>query len=262
MFICNPGYLILFTIASSYVSHVKSKSSLPCASSAKLPSGEIADSHVAHGEIVDGANLGDVDMSLTLVPTSKSASRGDVLTSTPVHPHSSNPMLDRSMGYLSSDSISSPISGADIGEFHDLSGMGGSTSNFEQLLITSMSNLAKTASTLESNMNQEFLNLNDQMCIVESNHVTISDLKSEINDEFRSVRNDIAQNKSAIKSVENEISKNESRSKARFEIFTRFCTVDTENLQSNSEIDIKFQAVTFCSGRDINIECINSFPSG
>ena len=82
------------------------------------------------------------------------------------------------------------------------------------------------------------------MSIVESNlHVTISDLKSEINNEFRSVRNDIVLNKSAIKSVENQISKNESRSKARFEIFTRFCTVDTEISQLNSKIDTKFQAV-------------------
>ena len=87
--------------------------------------------------------------------------------------------------------------------------------------------------------------LNEQMSLVESNlHVAISDLRSEINDEFRSVRNDIALNKSAIKSVENVISKNESRSKARFEeIFTRFCTVDTEFLQLNYKIDTKFQAV-------------------
>ena len=87
--------------------------------------------------------------------------------------------------------------------------------------------------------------LNEQMSIVESNHhVTISDLRSEINIEFRSVRNDIALNKSVIESVEDVISKNESRSKARFEeIFTRFCTVDNEISQSNSKIDTKFQAV-------------------
>ena len=137
-------------------------------------------------------------------------------------------MLDRRTGYPSSDGISSPISGAGVEEFHDLSSVGGSTSNLEQLLVTSISNLTKTfqdemssfrtdMSNLRSDLNgqrasvdQGFLNLNDQMCIVESNlHVTISDLKSEIeiNNEFRSVRNGIALNKSAIKSVENEISK-------------------------------------------------------
>ena len=131
---------------------------LPCASSAKLPSGEIADSHVAHGEIVDGTNLGDVDMSLTLVLASKSASRGDVLTSTPVHPLSPSPMLDQRKGYPSSDGISSPFSGAGVGEFHDLSGMGGSTSNLERLLVTGMNNLTKTMSTLESNMDHRFSN--------------------------------------------------------------------------------------------------------
>ena len=144
------------------------------------------------------------------------------------------------MGYPSSDSISIPISGAGVGEFHDLSGVGGPTSNFERLLVTSINNLTKNMSTLESNMNQGFFNLNEQMCIGESNvHVKISALESNLHDmhtdidnEFRSVRNDIALNKSAIKSVENVISKNESRSKARFEdIFIRFCTVDTEITQ-------------------------------
>ena len=41
------------------------------------------------------------------------------------------------------------------------------------------------------------------MRIVKSNiHVPISDLKSEINDEFKSVCNDIARNMSVINSVE------------------------------------------------------------
>ena len=79
--------------------------------------------------------------------------------------------------------------------------------------------------------------------------VTMWDLESNmhhmhnnITDEFRSVRNDIALNKSAIKSVENDISKNESPAKARFEVFTMLCTVDT-GIFVNSEIDTTFQAV-------------------
>ena len=73
--------------------------------------------------------------------------------------------------------------------------------------------------------------LNDEMNIVDSNiHATISALESEMQDnnitnESSPVRNNIALNKSPIKYVENEISKNESRSKVRFQIFIRFCTI-------------------------------------
>ena len=65
LFICNPGSLISFTIASSDVLHVKSESSSPCALSAYPSMGEIADSHAAHGGVVSGTGLMDVDMLST-----------------------------------------------------------------------------------------------------------------------------------------------------------------------------------------------------
>ena len=75
------------------------------------------------------------------------------------------------------------------------------------------------------------------MCIVKSNiHVPISDLKSEINDEFKSVCNDIARNMSVINSVEIEIS-------TRLEIFTKFCTVDREIYNQIYKLALHFSQI-------------------
>ena len=116
LFIRNPGYLILFTIATSDVSNVKSKSSLPCASSAKLPSGEIADSYVAHGEIFYGTNWG---MLICRWQWCRRQNPPLVVMSwrRPVDSPSAISMSNRSTGYPSSDSISIPISGAGVGIF-------------------------------------------------------------------------------------------------------------------------------------------------
>ena len=170
----------MFTIATSDVSNVKSKSSLPCTSSAKLPSGEIADSHVAHGEIADGTTLGNVDMSLTMVPTTKSASRGDVLTSTPLHSPPPISMSSRSTEYPSSDSISIPISGVGVGEFHDLSGVGGPTSNFERLLVTSINSLTKTVENKMSNFENKMSNFGNKMSNVENKMSNVENKMSNV----------------------------------------------------------------------------------
>ena len=189
----------------------KSKGSLPCASSAKLPSGEIADSHVVHGEVGDGTNFGNADMLLTLESASKSAYRSDVLTSTPVLPPSPIPMLDGIRDTHPVTVFLAKFLALVLGNFIICQAWVVPHQTYKRRLVTGMSNLAKTfkndMSTLESNMDHKLTNLktdlfteiskvesdlNDQMCIVESNvHVTISALES---------------NMSAIKSVKKWIS--------------------------------------------------------
>ena len=72
----------------------------------------------------------------------------------------------------------------------------------------------------------------------------LSSLKFEFTDGFKSVRSDLAQNRSAINSVKNKISENESKTEARFqEVFSRFDSVVKELSGMNSKLDTRFDKV-------------------
>ena len=90
-------------------------------------------------------------------------------------------MSSRSTGYPSSDSISIPIAGAGVGELLDLSGVGGLTSNFERLLVTSINALTTTVHNEMSHFRSELSyfgsDLNDQRSEMDQG---FSDLKSDM----------------------------------------------------------------------------------
>ena len=97
-------------------------------------------------------------------------------------------------------------------------------------------------SHIQSNKIKKFSKLGSTF--VEKFHVTVHDMRGNITKEFKSVRSDLAQNRSVIDSVENEISKNASRTEARFqEVFSRLDSVDEEFSKLNSKLDTRFDNV-------------------
>ena len=170
---------------------MKSKSSLPCAASAKLPSGEIADSHVAHGEISDGTNLGSVDMSLTMVPASKSASRGDVLTSTPLHSplsflcqvvvRNTHPVTV----FLSQLLVL-------VTENFMICQAGGPTSNFERLLVTSINALTKTVHNNMSSFDNKMASFDNKMSNFDNKLSNVENKISHFESEMSHFRSELS----------------------------------------------------------------------
>ena len=111
-------------------------------------------------------------------------------------------MSSRSTEYPSSDSISIPISGVGVGEFHDLSGVGGPTSNFERLLVTSMNTLTKTFHDEMSSLKSE---LKTDMSTLKSELKTdMSSLKSELKTDMSNLRSDLKTDMYNLKSDLNE----------------------------------------------------------
>ena len=109
-------------------------------------------------------------------------------------------------------------------------------------LKTDMSNLR---SDLKTGMSDLRTGLIDRMASFGSNiQSELSSLKFEFTDGFKSVRSDLAQNRSAINSVKNKISENESKTEARFqEVFSRFDSVVKELSGMNSKLDMRFDNV-------------------
>ena len=119
-------------------------------------------------------------------------------------------------------------------------------SNLRSDLKTDMSNLR---SDLKTGMSDLGTGLVDRMAGFGSNiQSELSSLKFEFTGGFRSVRGDLAQNRSAINSVKNKISENESKTEARYqEIFSRFDSVIKELSGMNSKLDTRFDKSQFNS---------------
>ena len=100
-------------------------------------------------------------------------------------------------------------------------------------------------SDLKTDMSDLKTGLVDRMAGFGSNiQSELSSLKFEFTDGFKSVRSDLAQNRSAINSVKNKISENESKTEARFqEVFSRFDSVVKELSGMNSKLDTRFDKV-------------------
>ena len=100
-------------------------------------------------------------------------------------------------------------------------------------------------SDLKTDMSNLKTGLVDRMASFGSNiQSELSSLEFEFTDGFKSVRSDLAQNRSAINSVKNNISENESKTKARFqEVFSRFDSVVKELSGMNSKLDTRFDHV-------------------
>ena len=115
-------------------------------------------------------------------------------------------------------------------------------SNLRSDLKTDMSNLRSDLKTDMSNLKTGLI---DRMASFGSNiQSELSSLKFEFTDGFKSVRSDLAQNRSAINSVKNKISENESKTEARFqEVFSRFDSVVKELSGMNSKLDTRFDSV-------------------
>ena len=181
-------------------------------------------------------------MSLTMVPASKSASRGDVLTSTPLHSPPLLSMSSRSTEYPSSDSVSIPIAGAGDGEFHDLSGVDGPISNIERLLVTSMNALTTTVHNKLSNVENKISHVESEMSHFRSElscfGSDLNDQRSRMDQGFSDLKSDMSHLRSELKT---DMSNMKSDLNEQISIVESNLHVTISDLRS--EINIEFRSV-------------------
>ena len=177
-------------------------------------------------------------------------------------------MTDDSCFLLDSTKTSNMVSKHKSHTHISKSNMKFSVKHFEQILVTSISNFTKTIrdemSNFRSDLKTDMSNLRsdlktgmsdlrtgliNRMATFESNiigevSVLGSNMHNNMHNEFKSVRGDLAQNRSAIYSVKNKISENGSKTEARFqEVFSRFDSVVKQLSGMNSKLDTRFDNV-------------------